>query len=110
MREVACGMLGLLLLAPALGAQDPKIEAGQKAYAARKCSVCHSIAGKGNAKGPLDKVGSKLTADEIRMWMTNAEEMTKKTKSTRKPPMKSYANLPKEELEALVAYMQSLKG
>jgi hypothetical protein len=41
--------------------------------------------------------------------MVNAEEMTKKTKSERKPAMKSYPNLPKEELDAIVAYMQSLK-
>jgi hypothetical protein len=35
--------------------------------------------------------------------------MTKKTKATRKPPMKNYAHLPKEDVEAMVAYMVSLK-
>jgi len=34
--------------------------AGAKVFADQKCSVCHSIGGKGNAKGPLDDVGSKL--------------------------------------------------
>jgi hypothetical protein len=34
--------------------------------------------------------------------------MMAKTKSTRKPPMKSYT-LPKGELDSLVAYLQSLK-
>jgi hypothetical protein len=34
--------------------------------------------------------------------------MTAKTKATRKPEMKSY-NLPKEDLDALVAYLSSLK-
>ena len=82
---------------------------GQQVYAAQKCTICHAVAGKGNQKGSLDGVGSKLSADETRMWIVNAPEMTVKTKASRKPAMKAYANLPKEELEALIAYMQSLK-
>lgn len=81
---------------------------GEKVYAAQKCAVCHSIAGKGNQKGSLDGVGTKLSADEIRMWIVSAPEMTAKTKAARKPAMKAYTNLPKDELEALVAYMQIL--
>ena len=84
-------------------------EAGMKVYAAQKCSMCHAIAGKGNAKGPLDDVGSRMSADEIRQWIVNPAEMTKKANAPRKPPMKSYASLAKEDVEALVAYMQSLK-
>ena len=96
----------LLLAAPAF-AQDA-VQAGQKVYAAQKCQVCHSIGGTGNKKGPLDGVGAKLSAEEIRMWITDAPAMTKKTNASRKPPMKSYT-LPKEELDALVSYLASLK-
>jgi len=81
----------------------------EKVYAEQKCAVCHSIAGKGNPKGPLDDVGSRLSAEEIRLWMVDPATMTAKTKAARKPPMKAYANLSKEELDALVAYMQGLK-
>jgi hypothetical protein len=35
--------------------------------------------------------------------------MTTKTKAARKPPMKAYANLPNDDVDALVAYLQSLK-
>jgi hypothetical protein len=35
--------------------------------------------------------------------------MTKKTKSTKKPVMKNYAKLPKEDVDGLVAYMMTLK-
>jgi mono/diheme cytochrome c family protein len=97
----------VLLTAPAF-AQD-KMAQGIKVYADRKCSVCHSIAGKGNAKGPLDEVGTKLTADEIRAWMVTPKEMTVKTKAERKPAMLTYPDLSKPDLEALVAYMVSLK-
>jgi cytochrome c1 len=54
-------------------------------------------------------VGSKLTADEIRAWIVTPAEMTKKTKAERKPPMRAYPKLEKEDLDALVAYMASLK-
>jgi mono/diheme cytochrome c family protein len=101
-----------ILLAGAVtaSAQDAKLsEKGAAVYAAQKCSICHAIAGKGQAKGPLDGVGSKLTNDELREWIVNPAEMTKKTKAERKPPMRAYPNLPKEDLDALVAYMASLK-
>lgn len=81
---------------------------GEKVYTAQKCIACHAIAGKGNKNNPLDGVGSKLTADEIRQWIVDGTGMMAKTKSTRKPPMKSYT-LPKGELDSLVAYLQSLK-
>jgi mono/diheme cytochrome c family protein len=95
---------------PVVFAQDKaEIDRGTKVYTEQKCAVCHSIGGKGNVKGPLDSVGSRLTADEVRQWMVNPAEMTKKTKAERKPPMRAYPNLPKEDLDAVVAYMLSLK-
>lgn len=104
---VMVGVLGL----PAIAVAQDKalIERGVKVYAEQKCSVCHSIDGKGNAKGPLDSVGLKLSADEIREWMVHPAEMTKKTKAERKPPMRAYPKLAKEDLDAVVAYMLSLK-
>ena len=89
-------------------AQEAKVALGEKVYAAQKCATCHSIGTKGNKKGPLDDVGSKLTADELREWVVDAKGMTTKTKAPRKPEMKSY-KLPKEDLDALVAYMMTLK-
>ena len=92
------------------GAQTPaQIEHGKTVYAAQKCGVCHAIAGTGNKKGPLDEVGTSLTAVEIREWIVSAPEMTAKTKAARKPAMKAYPNIVKEDLDALVAYLQSLK-
>ena len=85
------------------------IAKGQQVYAANKCMMCHSIEGKGNKKGALDEIGSKLTADEIRQWLVDAEAMTAKAKATRKPAMKSYPKLPKDDLDALVTYLHSLK-
>lgn len=91
-------------------AQDKALIAkGMKVYEQQKCSMCHSIAGKGNAKGPLDGVGTKLSAGDIRLWMVDPKGMTAKTKAARMPAMRTYPNLPKEDLEAVIAYMVSLK-
>lgn len=91
-------------------AQSPDLIAkGQAVYSAQKCSMCHSIEGKGQAKGPLDEVGGKLDAEDIREWIVNPAKMAKEHNATRKPVMKAYPNLPKDDLEALVAYMSSLK-
>jgi mono/diheme cytochrome c family protein len=81
---------------------------GAKVYAAQKCSMCHSIAGVGNKKLPLDGVGTKLTADQIREWIVTPAEAAKKASSTAKPAMRAYPALPKADLDALVGYMKSL--
>src|ERR1700688_2079749 len=88
-------------------AQDAKTQ-GEKVFADQKCTLCHSIGGKGNSKGPLDEVGSKLSPDDIRAWITDAKAMTAKTKATRKPDMKAYT-LPKEDVDVLVAYLSAMK-
>ena len=90
------------------GAQDAA--KGQGVYDAQKCSVCHAIGGKGNKASPLDGVGKKLSADEIKQWIVNPTEMTAKAKSTKKPPMPNrYGKLPAADLDSLVAYLASLK-
>jgi mono/diheme cytochrome c family protein len=92
-------------------AQDAaQVKRGQEVYAAQKCQVCHAIAGKGAKANPLDGVGKKLTPDETRQWITQPIEMAKKANSTKKPPMQDkYGSLPAADIDALVAYMQSLK-
>jgi mono/diheme cytochrome c family protein len=103
-------VIAFLAAAVPAKAQTPELIAkGQAVYAAQKCSMCHSIEGKGQAKGPLDDVGGKLKAEDIREWIVNPAKMAKDHNATRKPVMKAYSNLPKEDLEALVAYMVSLK-
>ena len=100
---------GILLLASAAfaGAQDLKAK-GEKLFVDQKCTLCHSIAGKGNTKGPLDEVGTKDSAADIRAWITDANAMTAKTGATRKPAMKQFT-LDKDDVDALVAYLTTMK-
>ena len=105
---LAAVLAAACVAAPA--AQDAKVDNGAKLFADQKCTLCHSVGGKGNPKGPLDDVGSKLTAEEIRQWITDPVTMTAKTKAERKPAMPSkYASLPKDDVDALVAYLSSQK-
>jgi mono/diheme cytochrome c family protein len=102
---------GVALLAAALpaAAQDKaKAEQGAAVFTSQKCAMCHSIAGKGNPKGALDGVNAKRKADEIRQWILDPEGMRTKTKATRTPAMKP-TKLSGDQVDALVAYLTSLK-
>ena len=107
MLRLVTGLVIVVLAGAAAAAQDAAAR-GEAVFAAQKCSLCHSVAGKGNPKGPMEDAVGKLTAAEIRAWITDAKGMTAKTKAERKPAMKEFA-LPKEDVDALVAYLTSLK-
>jgi mono/diheme cytochrome c family protein len=113
MKTVLIGVMSVavvLVLADSSGAQDAKGDKGKAVFADQKCTLCHSVAAKGNAKGPLDEVGTTFTADEIRQWIVDPAGMSAKHKADRKPPMPAkYKALPKDDLDALVAYLSSLK-
>ena len=101
------GAIGLVIVAAGVaGAQDAK--KGEALFTEQKCTLCHSVAGKGNVKGPMDNVGGKLKPEEIRTWITDPKTMTAKTKADRKPEMKVYT-LEKDDVDALVAYLTTLK-
>ena len=101
------GVLFFSVSIAAAAAQDAKAR-GAQLFNDQKCALCHSIAGKGNAKGALDDVGSRLSADDIRGWITDAKGMTAKTKAERKPEMRAYT-LPKDDVDALIGYLVTLK-
>ncbi len=55
-------VFALISSAGIASAQDAaQVTKGEQVYAAQKCSICHSIAGKGKKANPLDGVGKKLS-------------------------------------------------
>jgi len=92
----------VVAFAIATAAADGDIEKGKAVYEAQKCKMCHFVAGVGNKKYPLDGVGGKLSADDIKKWIVTPKEMKKET------TMKAY-KLSDEDLDNLLAYMASLK-
>jgi len=82
---------------------------GEEVYAAQKCSVCHSVGGKGNKKYPLDGVGSRLSEPDIREWLVNPDAQQAKRTSRPLMRMPSYRSLPPEDIDALAGYVKALK-
>lgn len=120
-REYMTRTLGLIavtlsLAGTAASAQtpDPKlVNQGKKLYVTYKCDKCHQIAGKGSKKGPLDGVGAKLSAADMKRWFTHPVEMEAKLeKKPKGTDAMSYALKSKAiepaEIDALVAYMMTL--
>lgn len=99
------GLLAGALSAPAgaLAQDGAKVARGKEVFSAQKCFMCHAAEGKGNKNAPLDGVGSKLKPEEIRKWIVSPREMKADSK------MKAYPSLTADDLDALVAYLASLK-
>lgn len=114
MKRIVIASVSVLSLLASVGvASAQNVAKGKQVYTDQKCSMCHSIAGQGNPKGVLDGVGGKLTADEIRQWITDPATMATTAKADRKPAMSTMAarfkSMSKDDLDALVAYLASLK-
>jgi cytochrome c2 len=106
MNRLAAGILIMGLTAGAaapLMADDAAVTKGRAVFEAQKCMMCHSVEGNGNKNKPLDGVGSTLKPEEIKKWITAPKDMKADTK------MKAYPSIPAGDLDALVAYISSLK-
>lgn len=107
MRQSPSLLLIVLMAACGDGAvaqsDEARVTRGVDVYREQKCQACHSIAGVGNKRHPLDGVGSKLTDEDIRRWIVAPREMNPKVSK------RAYDQLPQADLEALVAYLKSLR-
>lgn len=107
---LAVWLLALTAVLSGQAADAGLVEAGRRLYVSQKCSTCHQIAGEGNKRFPLDGVGRRLTSAEIRRWFTHTAEM--EDRLPKQPAIKMSSRKYRyndAELDALVAYLQSLK-
>lgn len=81
---------------------DPLVERGWVVYRAERCSSCHSVAGQGSPRYPLDGVAGRLTADELRLWVVDPQRMRPGVRK------RSFDHLPEEDVAALVASLETL--
>ncbi len=88
---------------PAPTPTDPKLAKGKAVFDESGCATCHSVGGIGGQIGPsLDAVGNKLTAETMKEILRDPKLLNPNTVM---PPFEGS----EEDLEALVAYLQSLK-
>jgi mono/diheme cytochrome c family protein len=83
---------------------DPLLERGWSIYLAERCSSCHSIAGRGSPRYPLDGVGDRLDPEQLRLWVVDPQRARP---GVRKRP---YDHLSDEDVGALVALLETLRG
>lgn len=84
-------------------ADQAQIAAGEKVYGKSRCAACHTIHGKGGKSGgDLSAVGAKRDAEWLKTFMVDPKSLMPKSKH---PKFRGS----EEELQALVAYMESLK-
>jgi mono/diheme cytochrome c family protein len=96
-----------LLCAGVAVAEDAEmLEKGKAVYDAAKpdCKACHN-----EKKNPLDQYGAGGNAEDTKAWIRTPKDMFKKTGKKGMMPAYSAKKISDEDLEALTAYLLSLK-
>lgn len=83
---------------------------GREVYNAQGCSSCHAIAGVGNPRNPLDDVGTRRTAAELRDWVTGTGSALEQLSPAVVRRKQRYQELPESDLKAMVAYLATLSA
>ena len=107
---LVAGLVGLIT--PSVSAQRASlVQAGKELYASHECDRCHRVAGKGYKDGKLDGVASKMSAADMRKWLTAPAEMeaTLDKKPKVKMSSRKKMKLTDADVTALVAYLTTLK-
>lgn len=81
---------------------------GHAVFLAQNCARCHSVAGVGAARLPLDGVGSRRSAEQLRAWSTGAAVLADSLSPSALRTKQGY-QLSAADLDALVAFLSSLK-
>lgn len=90
-------------------AAQEQIARGREVFARQDCSGCHSVAGKGSPRSPLDGVGSRRDREELRAWVVADESVQAELSPRAIAAKQDYAQLPDIEIDALLAYLGSLR-
>ena len=86
------------------------VEAGRAVYQAQGCARCHSIAGSGNPRYPLDGVGARLGPADLRNRIVGAGELEHRLPAGVLRAKQAYRKLPRRDLDALVAFLETLRN
>lgn len=106
-------ILFVVSLLVAQGGSPDLAAAGRGVYERQKCATCHMIDGKGNIRFSLDHVASRLSETELRRWLTDTAAMERALATQPAIRMsewlKSNRKISDADLQALVAYLLTLK-
>jgi len=87
-------------------ADDAAIEKGKAVFESTKppCKTCHN-----DKKNPLDNYGAAGSIEDVKAWMRTPKEMFAKTGKKGAKPTFGPNKISDEDLDALAAYLVSLK-
>lgn len=88
------------------GANSKKIERGRKIFQEQSCAMCHSVAGEGNPRNPLDKISDLRSNEDLRNWITGADELQDLLPVSVRRIKQKYKALSDDELDALISYLR----
>ena len=95
---------------PDPAASHADVAPGRAIFERENCLTCHSVAGQGNPRHPLDGVGSKLDGSGLAAWLAGAGPARTELSSAILRRKQRYQTLPAEEMSSLVDYLSSLKS
>lgn len=94
---------------PVQGASPMDSARGRAVYERQNCATCHSIAGEGNPRYPLDGVGANWNAREMEDWITGQGDAADVLPSAIVKRKQRYQKLARDDMDALVSYLSGLK-
>lgn len=90
------------------GDRAARIARGRAVFEAQDCMRCHSVAGQGSRRSPLDDVAEHLDAAAVRDWILGTEAVADELSPSALRAKRAYQTLPDSDIEAMVEYLLSL--
>jgi mono/diheme cytochrome c family protein len=84
--------------------------AGRALFVKAGCERCHSVAGAGSGRYPLDGVGARRSRASLREWMLGTGAVRDSLPPSAIRAKEAYARMPARDLESLLAYMGTLRA
>jgi len=103
---LSVAMAAVLCAGVAIAQDAAQVEQGKAVFDAAKpaCKACHN-----EKKNPLDHYGANGTAEDVKAWVRTPKEQFAKTGKKGMMPAYSEKKMSDEDVEALAAYLASLK-
>lgn len=87
-------------------AHDKKSITGRSLFETQHCGTCHSFAGVGNPRLPLDGIGQKMSDQEMQNWITGSGAATNTLSAFIIKRKQGYKEMPEEQMRLLIAYLR----
>jgi len=85
-----------------------QIDRGRAVYQSLGCARCHSIAGTGSRRAPLDGVGARLSREELLAWAFGLDSVSDSLSPATLRQKVTFRRIDPDDAAALSAYLSTL--